>query len=159
MPLLTIEELRSHVRVIGSQDDADLMAMLASATDAAAARLNRTIYEDQAAMDAAMDALPDEAADAQADYDAAVAAAKEETDCAKRDAMLMVAGARIATARRVSVWTVNGIVANDSILAAIKLTVGHLYENREAVVVGVGAAEVPAGVAELLRPYRRVMMP
>lgn len=41
--------------------------------------------------------------------------------------------------------------------AAIRLIVGHLYENRESVVVGtVDAKELPMGVAALVNPFRRV---
>lgn len=43
-----------------------------------------------------------------------------------------------------------------SIKAAILLIVGHLYENREAVVVGVNAETLPMAVDALLAPYRRV---
>jgi uncharacterized phiE125 gp8 family phage protein len=41
-----------------------------------------------------------------------------------------------------------------SILSAVMLTVGHWYANRETVVVGEGAAEVPMAVEALLAPYR-----
>lgn len=40
------------------------------------------------------------------------------------------------------------------ILAAIKLTLGHLYENREEVVVGVSANILPKASESLLYPYR-----
>lgn len=49
-----------------------------------------------------------------------------------------------------------GIVANDSIRAAVLLMAGHLYRTREAV-QGTSDAhiEVPLGVHSLLWPYRR----
>lgn len=37
---------------------------------------------------------------------------------------------------------------------AIKLMVGHMYENREAVVMGTTAMELPLAVEALLAPYR-----
>lgn len=40
------------------------------------------------------------------------------------------------------------------IVAAIKLTVGHLYQNRESVATGVAVAELPLGIEALLRPKR-----
>jgi uncharacterized phiE125 gp8 family phage protein len=40
------------------------------------------------------------------------------------------------------------------IKAAILLMVGHLYENREAVIVGTIAKELPLAVESLLLPYR-----
>lgn len=46
------------------------------------------------------------------------------------------------------------IVANKAIIAAILLTMGHLYANREASVVGVSVAELPQGARSLLMPHR-----
>lgn len=42
----------------------------------------------------------------------------------------------------------------EPIRAAILLIVGHLYENREAVIVGQAPSELPMGVEALLYPYR-----
>lgn len=41
-----------------------------------------------------------------------------------------------------------------AIIAAMKLTIGHLYANRESVVVGVSAVEVPKSAEWLLEPYK-----
>jgi uncharacterized phiE125 gp8 family phage protein len=41
---------------------------------------------------------------------------------------------------------------------AIKLLVAHWFEQREPVVLGAAAQEVPATVAGLLLPYRRVRL-
>lgn len=41
------------------------------------------------------------------------------------------------------------------IRAAMLLTIGNLYENREAVVIGTISSELPLGVQHLLMPYRR----
>jgi len=46
------------------------------------------------------------------------------------------------------------IVINDSIRAAILLTVGHLYSNREENITGTIVAELKMGVQHLLTPYR-----
>ena len=37
---------------------------------------------------------------------------------------------------------------------AVRLLVGHLYENREATVVGITAEAVPFGVWDLIAPHR-----
>ena len=42
----------------------------------------------------------------------------------------------------------------DEIKAAIRLTLGHLYEHRENVLVGVAATELPLGAKSLLTPIR-----
>lgn len=44
------------------------------------------------------------------------------------------------------------------IKAAILLTIGHLYEHRESVVVGVTAQDMPHGAEYLLNPYRVIEM-
>lgn len=49
------------------------------------------------------------------------------------------------------------MVADDLIRAAILLITGHLYANREDVVVGASVAEMPMGSLYLLQPYRRQM--
>lgn len=41
------------------------------------------------------------------------------------------------------------------IIAAIMMVAAHLYENREATLVGVNGQILPLGVHELLSPYRR----
>lgn len=46
------------------------------------------------------------------------------------------------------------IIANAEIQAAVLLTVGHLYANRENSVVGLSAVELPHGAREFLQPYR-----
>lgn len=46
------------------------------------------------------------------------------------------------------------IVMNDSIRAAVLLTVGHLYANREENVTGTIVSELKTGVQSLLMPYR-----
>jgi uncharacterized phage protein (predicted DNA packaging) len=41
-----------------------------------------------------------------------------------------------------------------AISEAVLQLAAHLYENREAVLVGVSASELPFGVVDLIRPYR-----
>lgn len=50
-----------------------------------------------------------------------------------------------------------GIVINSAIQAALLLIVGHLFANREDVVVGVSATQLPNGAQYLLQPYRSGM--
>ncbi|MZR14230.1 hypothetical protein GQE99_14500 [Maritimibacter sp. DP07] len=42
-----------------------------------------------------------------------------------------------------------------TLLQAVRMLVGHWYENREAVIVGTSAASVPIGVDLILRSHRR----
>ena len=48
----------------------------------------------------------------------------------------------------------DGIVVNDQIKAAVLLTVGHLYANREDVVVGASVSALPNGADYLLQPLQ-----
>ncbi len=159
MPLLTIEQCRQQCRADGEHDDALLGDLLASAEDAAAAYLNRSLYADPEGLDAALDSLPDGAANASQSYETAAVEAAAEADTAKAAAILSVAESRMGAWQLQAGRIMAGIVANGSILAAIRLTLGHLYANREDVVTGVSVAELPQGAKALLRPYRRVMGP
>ena len=159
MPLLTIEQCRRQCRVDGDYDDALLLDCMGGAADAAAAYLNRAIFEDQEALDAAWDALPAEAASATEAHAAALAAAAVEPDPSKATAMIAVADERQAAASLARTRVLSGVVVNPSILAAVRLTLGHLYANREDVVVGATVAELPQGAKSLLRPYRKGMGP
>ena len=49
------------------------------------------------------------------------------------------------------------LVVNALIQAAILLILGHLYANREDVIVGASVSEVPHGSYALLMPYRAQM--
>lgn len=161
MPLLTPEQCREQCNIASgnSAHDAILADLLASAEDAASAYLNRAIFADEAAMTASLDELPDVAANAQSEYDTAMTAADSEVDPIKAAAMREVASSKLANARIKNIRTLNGITANASIYAAVRLTLGHLFENRESAVTGTISSELPFGPTQLLRPYRRVMMP
>ena len=159
MALLTPEQCRTQCRVSGDYADAELAALLDSAVDAVSAHLNRTIFESEEAKAAALDGLADLAQQAEADYLAAVAAAESIASEAARRMAINVAARKLADVRRANEWALEGLVFNGSILAVVRLTLGHLYANRESVVTGVTVAELPLGMKDLLRPYRRVMMP
>lgn len=47
------------------------------------------------------------------------------------------------------------MVCNDLVRAAILLTLGHLWANREDNVTGTIVAELKVGAAQLLNPYRK----
>lgn len=159
MPLLTIEQCRRQCRVDGDYDDDLLAELLASAEDSAAAELNRAVFADQAELDAAWGELPAAAAAAAAEYATAVAAAAAESDAEKANAMVAVAVAKRDALALARSRALHGIVANASIVGAVRLTLGDLYANRENTVIGATAVQMPAGAKALLRPYRRGMGP
>lgn len=159
MALVTLAQARAHVRVLDSTPDPELSPYLDGAVDAAQAYLNRAIYETEEAL-----------ATARVGYAAAVGAAAEaRTAAVEAAAALDDEDVRAAALRRAEIeWLesratadrcIHGVVVNGSIRAAILLIFGHLFENRETVVVGAPVADVPMGAKALLRPYRRIMMP
>lgn len=156
--LINMDEARSHCRVGDFYPPDQLEPYIAAAVDAVQAHLNRRVFVDQAALDAALDALPDMLTEAQAAYAQAVLDA-DMTNATRRESQLSVASMRLASAEQAAQRTLHGIPLNASLKAAILLTLGHLFQSRASVVVGPTPHELPLGVKELLRPYRRVMMP
>lgn len=159
MPLVTLDQARAHVREGADFPEAQLQPALKGAEDAAQAYLNRRVYESQEALDTARGTYAADVAAANAEYDAAVAAADALTDEAEQVAALELATVQFGEAKAEAAKALHGMVVNDSIVSAILLTFGHLFANREDVVVGATVADIPLGARTLLRPYRRVMMP
>jgi hypothetical protein len=60
----------------------------------------------------------------------------------------------LATAVSAGTAGVDPILINPSVRAACLLILGHLYGNREDVVVGTISSELPMGSRALLTPYR-----
>lgn len=158
MPLLTPEECIQHCRA-EPEDGPLLESLLASAECAVAGYLNRALFADADELHAAQDALPLAAGTAQDAYDAAIANVSSLDNAAAQEMAVSVARERLAAARLGFSRVLHGMVANPRIYAAVRLTLGNLYANREQVVVGATAAELPQGVPELLKPDRRTMMP
>lgn len=154
MTLVSMEVAKSHLRVVGADEDADIELKLEAAEQAAASYLNRSLYADQTALDAATAASPTLFATARLANQAAVDAAMLLEDVTERAMALAAAAERFAAASLASVLTYRGMVITSAIKAAILLSLGHLYENREGVVVGLSVAEMPQGAMSLLRPHR-----
>ncbi|MGE4334662.1 MAG: head-tail connector protein [Pigmentiphaga sp.] len=158
MPLLTPEECLQHCRA-EPEDGPLLESLLASAESAVAGHLNRAVFASAVELRAAQDALPLAAGEAQDAYDAAIANASSLNNSAAQEMAVFLARERLAAAKLGFSRVLHGMVVNPRVTAAVRLTLGSLYANREQVVVGVTAAELPQGVAELLKPDRRTMMP
>lgn len=157
MSLLALTDAQAQCRVDSDYPVAQLQPYIDGAEAAAVAYLNRTVFATQDALDAAQDTVPVTLATAGQTYSDALAAAALLTDLNQQQAAIDVAQARMDAATLDAARTVHGIVVNAAILAAIRLLLGHLFLNREA--VSNGAAELPLGACDLLRPYRRMMTP
>lgn len=155
MNLITLAQARLHVKADG--DDDDVLTIYCNAAEAACARLaNRNLYKDMAALNAALSALPDALSDAWEAHDAAMIAAAGLSDLRQRAFAEDNARASLSAAMATHQNVVNGIVVTDDMIAAVLLTVGHLYRNRENNITGQGAAavELPMSAQNLMAPHR-----
>ena len=154
MSFVTLAEAKIHLRVDGTDEDALIGLYINAAEQAAVKALDRGVYADGTALQTAMTAAPAALTAATAAYTAAVAAAEAVTDTTEQTAALQVAEAAYMRAQVAYRQAFDGIVVNDQINAAVLLTVGSLYSQREDVVVGASVAALPNGVDYLLQPFK-----
>lgn len=148
MSIVTIDRARQHCRS-DSDDDALLSAYLAAAERRVAVLANRAIFASRLELDAAILTLAPNMLAARIAYDGALLIADALAD--KRDRQLGrdVAERALAEAINSATRIINGIVADDAILAAILLCCGHFYRNRDE-------GDFPMAVESLMFPYRYI---
>lgn len=152
--LIDLSTAKAHLRVDGADDDVMIAIYAGAAERAAIEFIGRNIYADPAALAAAVAAAPAALSAATATYDAAVLAADALDAGVEQDMALMAADEAYSAAKAAARMTHQGIVINDQIKAAMLLTIGHLYANREDVATGVSVAALPMGCGYLLQPFR-----
>ena len=153
MPVIAID-LAMHHLLAEPEDQVLVEAQLGAAEDAAMGFLNRRFYLDQVALDearAGVQAAMQQAKEANAE---AVAAAEAEQDHTLRCRLLEHARQALADAYDQADAIAYGMVLNPAIQAACLLKLGHLFANREEVVTGTTATELPLASQHLLMPYR-----
>jgi hypothetical protein len=157
MKIVTLDLVRQHVKADGD-DDTLLTQYIESAEAACEREIGRHVYADQAALDEAKAALPASVLAASVAYEAAVEAAELLDDDRAVGFALAAAEQDLVASNIAATRTRAGIVVNHELRAAVLLTVGHLYRNREAVITGQGASavEVPEAAAALLGRLRYV---
>lgn len=154
MSFVQLSEAKLHLRVDGTDEDALIGLFINAAEQAAIKAMDRGVYADNTALQAAMTAAPAALTAATAAKDAAVVAAEAMTDADEKAAALRVAEAAYLRALVAYRQVFDGIVVNDQIKAAVLLTVGHLYANREDAVVGASVSALPNGADYLLQPFK-----
>lgn len=154
MSFVTLAEAKLHLRVDGTDEDALIGIYINAAEQAAIKAMDRGVYADDTALNAAKTAAPAALTAATAAYTAAVTAADAMTDAIEQAAALQVAETAYMRAQVAYRQVFDGIVVNDQIKAAVLLTVGHLFANREDVVVGSSVSALPHGADCLLQPYK-----
>ena len=159
MALITIDEALAHCRLEPDYPAEQMLAYIHAAESSVIAYLNRAVFEDQAALDAAQTGLSAKVGAAYDAYSAALQAAMSMKNVGQKEVMIKMAETKYMEARISAYRTINAIVINGSIVAAMLLTLGNLFQNRESDVIGVSAARLPTGVPELLNGFRVVQMP
>ncbi|RON90355.1 head-tail connector protein [Pseudomonas fluorescens] len=153
MSLIDIERAMKHV--LAEPEDQDLVQEKLDAAEGAAMRyLNRRVFLDQAAMDLAKAGIPALMQSARAANAAAVEAANAVDDARDRCVLLDYARQALADAHEEIDAIAYGILLKPEFTAACLLTLGHLFANREDVVVGAAATELPMASKHLLTPLR-----
>ena len=154
MSFVTLAEAKLHLRVDGTDEDALIGLYINAAEHAAIKAMDRGVYADNTALQTAMAAAPAALTAATAAKEAAVTAAEALTDPDEKAAALKAAENAYMRALVAYRQVFDGIVVNDQIRAAVLLTVGHLYANREDAVVGASVSALPNGADYLLQPFK-----
>lgn len=138
-----------HLKADGEDVEEPLILQyIASAQSICEGYCNRKFFPGAEERTTAVDAALLAVAVADDDYDAALAAATNDT---VRGLLTNDHIRRIAELTQI----VNGIVVDGTITAAMLMTLGHLYKNRQEVIAGQqsSATQVPAGAMRMLQPY------
>ncbi len=154
MSFVTLAEAKIHLRVDGTDEDALIGLYINAAEQAAVKAMDRGVYADGTALGVAKAAAPGELDTAIAAYESAIAAAEALADETAKAASIQTAGNGLLRAKVAHRQAMDGMVVNEAIKAAVLLIVGHLFVNREDVVVGVSVAKLPNGAEWLLAPYK-----
>ena len=154
MSFVQLAEAKLHLRVDGADEDAMIGLYINAAEQAAVKAMDRGVYVDGTALGVARAAAPGELDAAIAACEAAVTAAELLSDADAQDAAIQTAENNLLRANVAYRQTMDGMVVNEAIRAAVLLIVGHLFANREDVVAGVSVAQLPNGAEWLLQPYK-----
>ena len=154
MSLVTLESAKLHLRVDSADEDALIAVYITAAEQSAVSLLDRGVYVDGTALGVARAAAPGALETASTAYDAAIEAAQAMTDDALQAAATQTAENAWLKACVTHRQTMDGMVVNEAIKAAVLLMVGHLYANREDVATGISVTKLPNGAEWLLQPYR-----
>lgn len=173
--MITIDQAKEHLRVEHDEEDALITSLIASAFRYIENRTGQ-VFEKREAAVMVVDQLPEGSGGVELDY----TPVREVTELAYLDPggapAVMMAGDIYVDRRGVypviypaanGVWPEHrrqrgGVQITvsagyeylpEDVRAAVLLIVGHLFENREAAVVGSVSSELPMGVEMLLAPY------
>lgn len=153
MSVIDIELAMKHL-LAEPEDQVLVEAQLDAAEEAAQQFLQRRFFIDQAAVNAAKSETVQRTRAARVVYAAAVAVADLPDNHELRCRLREQARQSLAETYESIDMDEYGIVINAAITAACLLKLGHLFANREEVVTGTIATELPLASKSLLMPYR-----
>lgn len=166
---LTLEEAKVHLRVDGSDDDAYIGALIIAAREVVEGATSRQLLPatwelalDDFEASITLDKAPFKEMVSVKHIDAdgteqTIAAEGYTLDDYSNPAKLVVTDLPTVkdTPNAVKIRFIAGSESvPEAIKAAMKLIIGNLYENRQEVVTGTIATQLPVGVDFLLNPYR-----
>lgn len=146
--MIDLPLVRVHLKADPEDIEDDLITQyIESAVSICEGYCNRKFYADSATQRAGMDEALVELADLHLWWEGVMV---EEHTPLERHMLDDQRISRYAAIRRKA----QGIIIDGTIKAAILLTVGHLYANRQDVVVGTGPVnQLPVGAKRMLEPY------
>jgi len=153
MSVIDIELAMRHL-LAEPEDQVLVQSQLDGAEEAAQQYLQRRFFADQAAVDLAKSTVIARTQAARAAYRAALVVADHPDNADDRCRLRERARQTLSDTFEAIDMDDFGIVINKAIEAACLLKLGHLFANREEVVVGSTAVELPLASKSLLMPYR-----
>lgn len=153
MSVIDIDLAMKHL-LAEPEDQVLVQSQLDGAEEAAQQFLQRRFFADQAAVDLVKAATIPRTRAARAAYRAALVVADDPENVEDRCRLRERARQTLSDTFEAIDMDDFGIVINKAIEAACLLKLGHLFANREEVVVGSTAVELPLASKSLLIPYR-----
>ena len=153
MSVINIDLAMKHL-LAEPEDQVLVQSQLDGVEEAAQQFLQRRFFADQAAVDLAKAATIPRTQAARAAYRAALVVADDPENVEDRCRLRERARQTLSDTFEAIDMDDFGIVINKAIEAACLLKLGHLFANREEVVVGSTAVELPLASKSLLMPYR-----
>lgn len=153
MSIVDLSTAKAHLRLEDDYPDSQVLPKLEASERMAAEFLNRRIYGADSELATAVSGVPTALVAAGAAYQVALTTADAIDDEVARCAAQGYARRVYREAQAAAGETYAGIVINQQIEAAILLTLGHLFENRQDVQQG-AVQQLPVGATQLLFPFR-----
>lgn len=147
VPIITLERAKLHLRIDNDDEDALIAGQLAAAQAQASSWIRRLVFATQEDLTNAQAATPAAIRSAFADHSNAMALAQQECSEPVREAVVAAANMHLQTVMHHATLTRNGCIVNDMYVAAVLLTLGALYADREH-------ATLPQAAMHLLQPMR-----